>query len=325
MQNKKVLAEIQSIQKKVDDIKWKCIYDNCNHKSINSHLLQQKRILNNIVEAGHLIELKANSIFKSEKENILLMGKVGVKDALSIPLFCSFHDNSLFKEIETYNVDFYQYKTAMLFSYRALCAELRRKEKLIEAEKRKLNSQIIKRESGFLRYFFEKNISKNLINSFELGIKDIRYFKEEFDKYFLDDTLRDFHFSVYEYEFLKVCTSAIFSKIPFFTNPFQKDPFPTIFINIIPQNNKLFIIMGHNKKNKNKLMDDFYNAWKTNDVKKQQVNLTNLFATEISTWGIACSTFDKIPEFKKKLFEKYWDKNFINITGNQSLGFNLFD
>jgi len=66
----------------------------------------------------------------NEKEPPIIFERVGISNALSHPVFCQKHDTEIFKPIEQSNVEFDTYESFLLFSYRAICAEIR-KNKLI--------------------------------------------------------------------------------------------------------------------------------------------------------------------------------------------------
>lgn len=70
-------------------------------KTINSHLLQRHGVLDNIIEDGHMYELRVRDIFKWSKDvPPVVFKKVGLNDAISYPLFCNHHDTELFLDIE---------------------------------------------------------------------------------------------------------------------------------------------------------------------------------------------------------------------------------
>ena len=91
---------------------------------------------------NHLIQLKPENIFISNRTgNQFKFERIGINRALALKLFCKNHDDNIFKSIEKKEIDFYDYKTHLLFSYRATCAEIRRKQIAYETNSRVLKSK----------------------------------------------------------------------------------------------------------------------------------------------------------------------------------------
>jgi hypothetical protein len=66
--DKERLKIMSNISKNVQNKEWNCLFKGCQDNAINSHLLQRNGILNNLIEDGHLIEIKANDFFEIEKK-----------------------------------------------------------------------------------------------------------------------------------------------------------------------------------------------------------------------------------------------------------------
>ena len=131
---KQTLNIIGDIYKHVLKKSWQCMIPNCTECAINSHLLMRHGVLTNVVENNHLYELRVHMPYAFKKGVFPAQFKrVGINDAISYPLFCNSHDTSVFFEIEHGEIDYSKYRNLLLFSYRALCAEIRKKE--IEVEK----------------------------------------------------------------------------------------------------------------------------------------------------------------------------------------------
>lgn len=155
--------------------KWKCLAEDCEESSINSHYLQRNGIVNSLTENGHLIEIKLADIFKFEKNKIpISFNQIGIKKAFSKPLFCAKHDSEIFYEIENKQIDFDSYKTFILLSYRVTSAELRKKEFAIERQKRLLSAQTLK---GILN---EQN-HINQIKDYNLSAEDLEITKKNLE------------------------------------------------------------------------------------------------------------------------------------------------
>lgn len=322
--DKERLKVIANIQKNVDNKKWKCLHPGCEDDAINSHLLQRNGVLNNIVDNGHLIEIKANDMFKMEEMGHLSFKNVGVKNAISYPLFCNKHDTEVFKIVETYPIDFEDYRVQLLFSYRSLCAELRKKENAVETFKRILNSNILNPNP------FHKNLRlETQKKANEIGISDITVFKTAMEKDLQFTKTQNFVFKTFIYDEMKICVSAVFSPLDPETSDLKKavereKPLNNVYINVIPQKGQLIIIAGYHKDFKDKWITDFLDSWANLDKTALENKLTNLIATKVETWCMAISLFNSIPKITQEKFAEYWEMNMSNIDLTQGVDFNLF-
>jgi hypothetical protein len=90
----------QNIRKNVYGKKWPCMAETCEKIAINSHLLQKNGILGNLVEDGHLVQIKPNDLFKIEHGGFVTFKTIGIDQVISYPLFCNEHDTTIFRSIE---------------------------------------------------------------------------------------------------------------------------------------------------------------------------------------------------------------------------------
>jgi hypothetical protein len=313
---------IANIVKNVSRKKWKCILDNCDENAINSHLLQQNGILDKVVESGHLVELKKKSMFEDD----FIFKEVGIKDAISIHLYCQKHDTDLFKYIETKKPDFDDYGTQILFSYRATCAEIRHKEENIEVATRLLNSNILDLEYTNPDAADTMN---DIIESHKIGIKDLSFYKEQFESYLTNQGSKQYEFITIRYKPLKICASSLSSPLmpeeqADYDFVHREEAWNTFFINVIPQLDHLYIIIGYHKNYVNDWIINYIESWKTEDEVTQQINLTELLATRIVYWGMSRSIFATIPQHVRKQFTNFWDENKMDFSTELNFGTNLF-
>jgi hypothetical protein len=323
--DRELLKIITNIRRNVEEKKWICLYPDCNENAINSHLLQKNGILNYLVEDGHLIEIKGNEFVKIEKEGALISKRVGINKAISQPLFCNKHDTNIFKGIETHPIDFSNSKVQMLFSYRSLCSELRKKQKAIENFTRQEKSHIIQANANPASI----NYGKKALEGFKIGASDLMKFKIDFEKEILDDSPSYYVFKTFTYDLIKVCVSAMFSPIQPDSDALikawkQEQPLSSIFINVIPQANALIIIIGYHKNFIDDWIANYIKSWTDLDIHSLQLKLTDLISTRVETWSIAPSLFNKIPKATKNKFVKYWNANSMNLDTTQNANFNLF-
>jgi hypothetical protein len=310
---------IANIHKNVRSKSWKCIADNCDMQSINSHLLQQNGILDNVTFNGHVVECSPTDMFSWIKGaapfNMKLRGK---KEAFSIPLFCSHHDTVIFKEIETHPISLSSYRVQLLLSYRVVCAELRKKERAIELYNRILNAETLKTEGPFdeIESYLEGN---------RLGIIDLKNIKVLFEEELKENQL-NFIFKFYLYPFLGVYASAVFSPIDYSkVHPNQESLFNQVYIHIIPYEDHLNIIVGYHKDYVDDWIKEYVESWA--DLNKEEIEkkLTHLFTAHIENWGISPKLFKVIKKDNIERLIKYLSTNLDNLSQNQETSFNLFE
>ena len=140
MNVKRANSIMAKLLKRAKEAKWNCLYPNCEKDSIMSHLLQKNGILSRISTNRHVLEIQSthNKNNKKDKHEIK---SIGLNEAFAFPGFCISHDTLLFEKIENGNtIDYYDYYTQLLFSYRALMNESRKKEIIVDYYNRILKS-----------------------------------------------------------------------------------------------------------------------------------------------------------------------------------------
>jgi len=285
--DKKILAQIR---KNVNNIKWECICKECNDIAINSHLIQRNGILKNLVENGHLYEVKQKDFFRFERSSAPYEFKrVGVGQAISHPIFCNNHDTNLFIDIEKTIPDLSDYKSQLLFSYRVVCAELRKKE--IEKE---YFTRISKSKSFSSNDFID--VSKNMIEGYSYGIKDLSLFQQQIEEE-LENTSDNFIFKYYKFPLLEVYASSTFSFQERISDPDkirEIEVFHGGFIHVLPFNNFTNILIGYNKKYANQKMIEYILSWENIDNLEFGRKLTELFCARIEGWGLSPRLYNKL-------------------------------
>lgn len=313
---------IKNIFKNVLGKKRKCLL--CENFSINSHLLQKNGILNNISENGHLIQIKPKDISIDHKNGIVDIDKIGINKGMSYNLFCNFHDTKVFESIEQKEFELNNYKNQLLFSYRSLCAEIRKKEINIDVYNRIINSSHFSLQFGFLENIkIQKEANK-------LGIDDMIFYKNEFENEILNYKNNNFIFKLYEYDFLPISASAVYTPIDplIHTKKYlldKKNVLNIIFINLLPINNKLYLLLGYHKNNFNEWIEQYIGSWENISHKELTIKLTDLLSTKIETWAISPSYFKSIKKNNLNKFLNYWNEHAMDLRINQKIGFNLFD
>lgn len=281
-------------EKNIAKTKWQCMCPGCSELAINSHLLQRHGVLSHITEKGHLYEMGMEDFFKWHENDPMKVKKVGLQQAISYPLFCNKHDTELFAPIEGEKIDFNDYYSQLLFSYRGLCAEIRKKEFV--------NLRNVALEDG--------EIKNTLNDGTSQGLKDLQYYKFLFEQEIIKPNHK-FAFFHHSYPLLKVCASGSVSYEPVnydndlsITNAFKKKIWDGFFINVIPQETSLEIIIGYHKNHANSDLRKYVESWAGLTFQQLQVKLTDLFTARLETWCMSPTLYESMNEEKKEWLMK---------------------
>jgi hypothetical protein len=293
--------------------------ENCSKTAINSHLLQKNGILDNLAENGHLIQLKPPDLFRIDKSGFVEFKTIGIDQGISYPLFCNAHDTAVFKPIESAECDFSSINTQLLFSYRALCAELRKKDRDKEIHKRLLGVGDFQHLEEF------KGQIRRSTNDIEQGIVDLNFFKSAFEDE-LSDPVGRFVFFTGKYAIAKVAISAVCSYnegISSKTWPVSR-PLPTIFVNVFPKDGVLYAIIGYCVDCASDGIRDYVRRWETNQGKNVTALLSDL-VTRVETWSMSSSTYRSIPTENVKKYLAYFVDSMDASGRIKQFDINLFD
>ena len=270
-----------------------CIIDGCQETAINSHLLMVHGILNYVAENGKLVELKNRSLYEVFSGNHVTarFKKVGVHEAISLPIFCNHHDTTLFSEIEQKQVDYTNYKHLALYSYRTICGEIRKKEIATEFNNRILASKTL--QSLLSASFFSLFESSNI--GFQKGIEDLSYFAEELKKD-INGTTENYVFKTLEIPLKGIYTASV-STLFSGTEIFQKEKVPIFIFLAIPLENSTRIVMGYHKEHVNPHMPEYIKRWEHAEKSQLGYLLTGIL-TQIETWGLSPSLYEQLSKEK---------------------------
>ena len=219
---------------------YKCLFPGCGRNAINSHLIQQHPYLESIAENGKLYQIKDNEVnpqsgdFSDSKENLL-----PVKQALILPLFCSEHDNALFKDIEYGDIDFKSANTFLLFSYRGLAGQ-----RFLE-EKR----QMFYQNTGFDGWAFDlqRDYSKHVIERFDCTLNQILQDIQ-------NQSYSEYEFCAIDFPYMPFCGSDAIvdeDEMAYSYDGGNREirPINTLFVTLLPmaERNILKVIIGYHK------------------------------------------------------------------------------
>ena len=321
-----LLLTIGNIRKNVygPGKKWECIVDGCSEQAIISHLLQRNGILDLVAEDGHMILVQVSDSFHWGKGIVPIeFKKMGIKGSLSIPLFCDKHDAELFSEIEKSGVDNTgipldpnNYRHQILLSLRTMYAEKRRKQQAVELNKRMSVAHT-------LPYNFQIE-SKRQLRLQLIGIRDLDVYIKDLESE-LVDTKGLFDFKVYEYEEMKVCSTAGLSVCDDAEKTADMNyVLPTAFFHAFPLNGVFYIVIGYHKEHRTEEVDSFVDSWSGLSKANLQKELTKLFIQRVETWGMSPSLFETISENKTEQFKKH-QLEAMKSMPMPEIDFNLFE
>lgn len=300
-------------------MQWECLVDGCTETAINSHLIQRNGLLSNISVNGHLIEIKMVDAYKwNSKEPPLKFSLVGLKNALSHKVFCNSHDTNIFKPIEDERKDLDSYISFLLFSYRAICAEIRKKIVNIENHTRLINSKILDHQ-------INKEQLQLIINGNKLGITDLRVMKDMLENEIQNEEGK-YSYYAYTFDSLEIYASAAFSatdiELPKEDGALDLE---NIYIHILPLTEETLILVGYHNDFTNDEMIKYCKSWSELNQNELEIKLTNLFTTNIENWGVSPSLYKKFKESNKKKYIKELSDNANYFGIAKTDDFNLFE
>lgn len=309
---------VNGIFKNVGNKQYDCMVNECNQKAINSHILMRNGILNFIAENGKVVELRASAIeaFKKGQWNFGFK-EVGVSQALSLPLFCNYHDTTLFEEIEKRPVDFSNYRHLSLFCYRVLCAAIRKKEIDVERDSRIKKSNVLNTFiPEYVRYLARKEYAT------QLALSDLEYYKNEF--------LIDLKSSRESFIFHKIGLPIKGIYISTSSNMFltEEEAMSSsianlLFIHLIPTNEAAILLFGYHRNHINPNYIPYIKRWEDVNVSEIGNMLTGILI-QSENWGMSPSLYAKISkQIEEEFYKLYkWDYKQLNQEPYEKL--NLF-
>jgi hypothetical protein len=226
-----------------------CLYPDCNEKSVMSHLLQKKGILNQIAEDQHVCSYYTNPQTYESK-----FKRTGINDAFSFQGYCTKHDDLLFRTIEKGVIDFSSDTNKLLFTFRAIFNELRKKEVINDAFNKAVAAHT-------LEGLIDKNFLKEYVRQNTLGARDLKYFLDLAHKNFRDET-NDFNLSSLSFKRVPLCISTVVSvesnaEMMFQSlinrKQFEEKTVPSLVINCFPLEQESTMLIAYPKANSDRI------------------------------------------------------------------------
>lgn len=329
MRDKKELQQrnkvTQGILKNLRNKKWQCLYGQCQDNCINSHILQRHGILDNVTVNNHIIEMMSKDPFKRQLGDLFEFRLRGLNEGFSYDLLCLSHDTNIFKPIETAPLDCSDYQHQVLLLYRAVCAEIRKKEMANDFSKRWLQSNSISIDASEVEFYNEQ------IDGHNKGVAFLKVYKNLIENE-ITTTTNDFVFyhSVYPKN-LQIFASSIFEYDPLFGTAAgrqklaNKIPWDAGFVNILPFANETHILFGYHKSYTNPCLNQLCSSWSGLSYDDLGDKLTELFAGHIEGWGMSPDLYKRLKPQNIDIFLRYMSIHGANSSFNQVIGTNLFE
>ena len=221
--------------------KRECLLENCDKTAIKSHALQKNGILKQLSEKNHLFQFSNVTPFKKRRKGNFELSRIGINDVYTFPGFCKEHDSSVFKPIETSEFDIKSDKSINLFSYRALCQEIRRKEIGVDVA-----DKLIATKYNIALVAHMTDYKTGLLN----GLENLYFFKRELEND-MEKSESSFIYKICEIPKTEICISApinIYDE----KNPLTEthdsngnvtnNQFLTSFMNTFPHKDKSYVM-----------------------------------------------------------------------------------
>lgn len=315
---------LSEIKQKSEKKKRTCMFDSCHDIAIKSHVLQKNGILRDMSVDNHLIERVSTNFFEIQEKGISDFKRVGVNNVFTFNGFCQRHDSEIFKSIETdKTLCLDNPNQQLLFCYRGLCQEIRRKEIAYEW-------------ISDIRNVFPKEyllILNSLADGYIDGLKNLNYFKTELEECIKSKNSDKFYFETLEIDRIELCISVPLNvgelEIPEENNyekwrNNKKIPFTTSFINVFPKGSSSYVIVGFHKEFPCQWTINLIEKIKKSNKKEILKELSDLVSLRLEFWALSLTLFDKIDKEEIKIYEKLIEENVFNHSEYMKTEINLF-
>lgn len=297
----------------------KCCAPSCENNAINSHILQKNGILSMIESDGHL----RLSVTDFIKDDLFYFKREGINKAFTFKGFCEIHDNSIFKPIEDYLIDYECYKNQLLFAYRTILNELRRKEVLLDWDENQMQDEILKTviDTGLMKASGEQ---------YKQAIFDLNYYKEKLESDLNKDT-ENFIFKVRYTSSKEICLASHFTfettrerDVEIKKNGKDFEILCEIFICFFPLDGENVLLMGYLKEFESKcssFVNDFFDCDEDTLFKK----ISNLLMCRCEVWACSENFYSEKIKPRESQINKIFQESAISIDEDRDIELNIFN
>ncbi|MGL5271020.1 MAG: YecA family protein [Selenomonadaceae bacterium] len=222
----------------------------CSSTIIKDHAIQNNRILRKLAVDGCIMSMdgRSNLVFQDTQNK-------GRKVATTFSGFCSFHDKTLFQDIE--DIDFIgTQKQVFLLTYRTLAWHYHKKKEQINSivlleDKMQQKGYSFPRPQGYC----------DLMNSYELAVEDNDAEKELFDKCLINADFEGISCQIWEIPYEIEFAISMMHGLEYdidgneINDYLVESPIKNIYLNIFPGDKKSYCVWSWLKNNDVSYMD----------------------------------------------------------------------
>ncbi len=276
--------------------------NNCDSKIIKAHSIQENRYLKEISVNGKVLSF--NSFNFSDKFEVNLK-EIGKAKASIFTGFCKFHDNAIFKQIETKDYEKHNKEQEFLFAYRSLAWFYHAKRVDFNQNEKLYNIIRNQDEEGIQRYlklnppysdiFFSKttNLYKSNMESASTTVKELEILRTAININLDKKKFYKIITKVIEFDNETPITASSILYIEFdmkgnLINDYcnKRKKLLPVFLSVFPQKGKTYILISYYKNNKNAF--SFIDEQIINQpTLKQKIILSNIIISYIENFFIS--------------------------------------
>lgn len=274
-------------------------FGTCKRGIIKAHSIQNRQILEEIQDDGHVVMLLA-SISGPKSVNIEFK-KIGRNEATIFTGLCHYHDNVIFAPIETNQIDIKNPQHLFLLAYRAITKQTHslmnsaHQAKLLYEKKTDLGL-IINSDDLSDEY-------KYLLNRTFMAYK-LHLYKQEYDNIYLNEKYENLCHEIIRINHPKptIAVNAFFS--------FQREIMAEkhkggVALNIFPKGNETIVIFSYLCKEKSYVLPHINNILSASGDQQKQL-LSKLILRYCENFVISPKHFETFPKTKKETIKEYF-------------------
>ena len=283
-----------------------CAYHNCTCDAINSHLLQKNRWLKRIAEDGKVLQMSDSQMqpLLDGDENGNIYSLLSIKNAMSLPIYCEWHDQKLFKEFEVKELDLDNNLHFLKLSYRAFCASI------AQEKHRNLFYDINPRINTFCTgpIFQEQRAYSTYV------IEVLEQYRDDLYQHVKARDTSDYVFKVLRMSRLRLCLSDVYVSENIILDAYERKEdnprlFP-IFMHVLPYDNETVFIFGYDKRQCNDSIMSYVDRWSLSIGAKE---LFEEWLVLANNWSVAPAFFG---EMAQDICEEILHRKFKLIYGS---------
>lgn len=240
--------------------KYKCLIPGCESNAIKrSHIIQQHPALESICDNTHkVIQPCIDEINPMAGLGELTKFRtLGITEAMSFPLFCKEHDDSIFAEIEKSLIDVNNPRHLLLLALRGVSATMFIDERL------KLQEEYISEQSEIL----SGNVVDELIKGYQHNLSRYQSLMQV-----ICDDLKANDYTQYQFIVIKLPNYKLAICDTYrddvdweehILDDTYKAPMKVLFINVQNIGSDTYLILGYHKHHSSSIIEDLMSKWCT--------------------------------------------------------------